>query len=236
MRLCRPARKIETLQTGGEREKVYVPEAFKESRLDVLHAFMRANPFATLVTNGVEGPVVIHLPTLFHSELGRHGTLHAHAARANHDVPAGDAGVPALFVFQGSHAYISPSWYPSKLLHGRVVPSWNYIAVHVRGTLKLHSEPDWLLGHLQQLTDSQEKHRDHPWFVSDAPKAYTDALVGHIVGLEFEITSIAGKWKLGQNRSIDDQKGVITGLQAEASPSAHAVAASMQQHLDSRGK
>lgn len=215
---------------------MYVPEAFKETRLDVLHAFIRANPFATLVANGVTGPVAIHLPTLFHSEMGRHGTLHAHAARANHDVPAGDTGVPALFVFQGPHAYISPSWYPSKLLHGRVVPSWNYIVVHVRGILKLHSEPDWLLGHLQQLTDSQEKHRDHPWFVSDAPKAYTDALVGHIVGLEFEITSIAGKWKLGQNRSIDDQKGVITGLQAEASPSAHAVAASMQQHLDSRGK
>lgn len=215
---------------------MYVPAAFKEPRLDVLHAFIRANPFATLVANGAKGPVAIHLPTLLHSEMGTHGTLHAHAARANHDVPAIDTGVPALFVFQGPNAYISPSWYPSKLLHGRVVPSWNYIAVHARGILKLQSKADWLLRHLQQLTDLQEKHRDHPWFLSDAPKPYIDALTCNIVGLEFEITSLTGKWKLSQNRSIDDQRGVITGLQSQASPSAHAVAASMQQHLDSLKK
>ena len=215
---------------------MYAPEAFKETRLDVLHAFIRANPFATLVANGVTGPVAIHLPTLFHSEMGRHGTLHAHAARANHDVPAGDAGVPALFVFQGPHAYISPSWYPSKLLHGRVVPSWNYTAVHAQGILKLQSEPDWLLKHLQQLTDSQERHRDHPWFLSDAPTSYIDALTGNIVGLEFEISSLTGKWKLSQNRSVGDQEGTIKGLEAEDEPGARAIALLMQRHLDSQEK
>lgn len=215
---------------------MYVPEAFKESRLDVLHAFMRANPFATLVANGATGPVAIHLPTLLHSEMGIHGILHAHAARANHDVPAIDTGVPALFVFQGPHAYISPSWYPSKRLHGRVVPTWNYMAVHARGILKLQSEPDWLLRHLQQLTDSQEKHRDHPWFLSDAPKPYIDALTGNIVGLEFEITSLTGKWKLSQNRPVGDQEGTIKGLEAEDEPGARAIALLMQRHLDSQEK
>ncbi len=211
---------------------MYVPEAFKESRLDVLHAFMRASPFATLVGNGETGPVAIHLPALLHSEMGQYGMLYAHAARANHEVPLSETGIPALFVYHGPHAYISPSWFPSKQLHGKVVPSWNYIVVHARGILRSHGDAEWLIKHLEQLTDSQERQRADPWLVSDAPKEYTDALVGHIVGLEFEITSIVGKWKLSQNRSTDDRAGVIKGLKDEGLHGAREIAASMQQQLD----
>jgi transcriptional regulator len=208
---------------------VNVPEAFKESRLDVLHAFMRAAPFATLVTNGELGPMAIHLPTLLRTETGRYGTLYAHAARDNHEEPKCDTGVPALFIYHGPNAYISPSWYPSKQLHGRVVPTWNYIVVHARGVLKTHNEPDWLVAHLKELTFSQESGREHPWALSDAPKEYIDSLVRRIVGLEFVISSITGKWKLSQNRSAGDQDGVINGLLREGLPGALAVADSMKK-------
>ncbi len=215
---------------------MYVPEAFKETRLEVLHAFMRANPFATLVVCAGAVPVAIHLPILLHSELGPHGILHAHAARANHDVPISPSGIPALFVFQGPNAYISPSWFPSKLLHGRVVPSWNYIAIHAAGLLKTHHEPDWLLSHLEQLSHSQENQREHPWALSDAPKEYIDALAGNVVGIEFEITRLTGKWKLSQNRPVGDQAGVIEGLKTENEAGAQAIALLMQQHLDALDK
>lgn len=211
---------------------MYIPEAFKESRLDVLHAFMRATPFATLVANGEAGPVVIHLPTLLHAETSRYGTLNAHAALDNNEVPKCDTGIPALFIYHGPNAYISPSWYPSKQLHGRAVPTWNYIVVHAKGVLKTHNEPDWLVAHLEELTSSQESEREHPWALSDAPKEFIDSLVRHVVGLEFEITSITGQWKLNQNRSVDDQDGVIKGLLCEGLPGALAVALSMKRQRD----
>lgn len=181
-------------------------------------------------------PVAIHLPTLLHSEMGTHGTLHAHAARANHEVPMSLTGIPALFVFQGPNAYISPSWFPSKLLDGRAVPSWNYIVIHVEGILKTHNEPDWLVAHLEQLTYSQENEREHPWVLNDAPKEYIDTLVGHVVGIEFEITRLTGKWKLSQNRPVGDQAGVIEGLKTENEAGAQAIALLMQQHLDALDK
>lgn len=109
----------------------------------------------------------------------------------------------------------------------------NYIVIHVEGILKTHNEPDWLVAHLEQLTYSQENEREHPWVLNDAPKEYIDTLVGHVVGIEFEITRLTGKWKLSQNRPVGDQEGTIKGLEAEGEPGARAIALLMQQHLDS---
>jgi transcriptional regulator len=180
-------------------------------------------PLACLVTHGPQGLFATHLPML--ADLER-GVLAGHLARGNpHRALAGEA--EALAVFAGPNAYVSPGWYPSKAEHGRVVPTWNYEAVHVHGRLSWRDEPDWLRANVAALSARFEAGRDAPWSIEDAPDAFIAGLVNGIVGVELTITRIEAKAKLSQNRSEADRAGVIAGLNASGRPEDAAVAGLM---------
>jgi transcriptional regulator len=194
---------------------MYRPSHFREDRPEVLHALIRTHSFAQLVTAGQQGLMANPLPILIDPAASPNGTLRGHLARANDQVATLRSGAEALVVFQGPQAYVSPSWYPSKQEHGKVVPTWNYVAVHAWGVPKVIDDPAWLRQLIEDLTVSQERHRPAPWAVGDAPADFIDTMVTAIVGIEIPIDRIEGKWKLSQNRSEPDRRGVAEGLRAE---------------------
>lgn len=204
---------------------MYAPHQFAVTDEAEIEAVLRALRLGCLTTWSSEaGLQATHMPFLY--DAGRR-TLNAHMARANpHWQRAGEGA--ALAIFQGLNAYISPSWYPSKRQHGKVVPTWNYEAIHVRGRIQWREEPDWLVAHVTALSDRHEASRAEPWAVSDAPADYIRNLSAAIVGLDMEIEQVEVKRKLSQNRPRPDQLGVIAGLSASEIESDHAVAAAMR--------
>lgn len=197
---------------------MYVPEHFRERDPAAIEALITAHPLATLVTRDGDGDVAAnHVPMLLDRSRGVHGTLVGHVARAN---PAWQAEGAVLAVFTGPDAYISPSWYPSKAEHGKVVPTWNYTAVHAYGTLRATTDPGILLGIVGALTRRHEADRTDPWAVEDAPHDYIESMLRAIVGIEIEIERVEAKCKLSQNRPEPDRRGVWSGLSAEGSPAA----------------
>jgi transcriptional regulator len=122
------------------------------------------------------------------------------------------SGNEALMIFQGPEGYITPNWYPSKAEHGKVVPTWNYAIVHAYGRPEVMGKKDWLRRHVSELTTQQEQTQARPWVLLDAPQSYVDAMLRGIVGFRFVITRIEGKWKMSQNRELNDQLGVTKGL------------------------
>ena len=206
---------------------MYLPSAFRQDDLTELHAQMQASPFALLTSAGATGVQASHLPLLLAPDEGEFGTLYGHFARANPHWRDLQDGAEALTVFSGPDAYISPGWYPAKAEHGKVVPTWNYIAVHARGPVELIEEPERLLQIVSRLSDQHESGRERPWAVSDAPREYIDSMLRAIVGFALPIRRLEGKWKLGQNRSAADQAGVRDGLAASPSPGDRELAARM---------
>jgi transcriptional regulator len=186
---------------------MYRPTQFREDRIGVLHGLIRAHPFAQLVTGGTAGLEADPANS-------PNGTLRGHLARANGQLAALRQGSEALVIFQGLQAYVSPSWYPSKGEHGKVVPTWNYVAVHAWGAPRVIDDPAWLLRLVGELTDAHERDRASPWAVSDAPEEFIDGMLKAIVGIEIPIDRIEGKWKVSQNRSEPDRRGVVEGLRA----------------------
>ncbi len=193
---------------------MYQPSAFREERVETLHELIRAHPLATLITAGAGGLIANLVPFIL-VDGGDKGTLRAHIAKANDQVGALEAGAETLVVFQGPEAYITPSWYASKQEHGRVVPTWDYVVVQVRGTPHVIDDPRWLRTQIGALTAAQEDRRSHPWKVSDAPEAFIDGQIRAIIGIEIPILTIEGKWKVSQNRSAADRQGVVRGLRDE---------------------
>lgn len=191
---------------------MYNPSHFREERPDVLHQAIREIAFATLVTEGRNGLEANHLPFLLDAE---RGVLRGHVARANPVWKEARDDREALVIFLGPDAYITPSWYATKVATGKVVPTWNYLTVHVRGRLEFFDDTERLRALVTDLTDTHEAPRAEPWDVSDAPSAYVDGLLRAIVGVELAITSLEGKWKMSQNRDTADRDGVRAGLSAE---------------------
>ena len=206
---------------------MYLPSAFRQDDLAELHAQLQASPLALLTSAGAAGVQASHLPLLLAPDEGEFGTLYGHFARANPHWRDLQGGAEALAVFSGPDAYISPGWYPAKAEHGKVVPTWNYIAVHARGPVELIEEPERLLQIVSRLSDQHESGRERPWAVSDAPREYIDSMLRAIVGFALPIRRLEGKWKLGQNRSAADQAGVRDGLAASTSPGDRELAARM---------
>lgn len=203
---------------------MYQPPQFREDRKEIMHELMRTHPFATLITIKDGDICADHLPLLIHSEVSQYGTVRGHVAKGNPLWRRGNDGPNALAIFQGPQAYITPSWYPSKKEHGKVVPTWNYAVVHARGEIRFIDDRDWLAAHLIELTTRQERDRPVPWKISDAPEDYVERQLKGIVGLELEITSLEGKWKVSQNRDAKDRKGVQRGLLLERDKDAAAIA------------
>jgi transcriptional regulator len=203
---------------------MYLPEAFRETRPEVLEALIRAHPLGLLISNGSDGPLVSPVPfTLVPG--GAHGILRAHLARANPHWRALQATPAALALFQGPAAYVSPSWYATKRETGKVVPTWNYAMVEARGEVAVIEDAGWLRSQIEALTGMMEAGRPEPWAVSDAPEPFVSSQVRGIVGIELPVASLAGKWKVSQNRPPADRRGVAAGLTADGDPAMDALVA-----------
>ncbi len=201
---------------------MYLPAHFAESRPEVLATLIRSHPFGLLVTQNRDGGIDANsIPfVLDRSDAGTPGVLRGHVARANPLWQTARGDVDSLVVFQGPQGYVSPGWYPSKAEHGKVVPTWNYVMVQARGALRPIDDPEWLRAFVTRLTERHEGERTAPWAVSDAPADYIETMLRAIVGIEIELTSLTGKWKVSQNRPAADRAGVVAGLLREGGDSA----------------
>lgn len=210
---------------------MYTPAHFAETRSEVLHALIAAQPLGALVTLGAEGLDANHIPFELDpnaSEGAPFGVLRAHVARANPVWREHSATHGALVIFQGAQSYITPTWYDeTKPATGKVVPTWNYCVVHAHGPLRVIDDRAWLLALITRLTDRFEAGGTGPrapWKVADAPAEFIEKQLGAIVGIEIPIVKLAGKWKVSQNRPAGDRAGIVAGLQASRAADAPAMA------------
>jgi len=196
---------------------MYLPSHFDEQRTDVLHKLVHDHPLGLLITladtDAGAGLQANPVPFFLDADpAGGPGILRAHVARANPVWRAARADVETLVVFQGAQAYISPSWYAAKAEHGKVVPTWNYVTVQARGTLRAVDDAQWLRAFVGRLTQHHEATQARPWAITDAPPEYIDSMLRAIVGIEIVLSSLVGKWKVSQNRPVADRTGVVRGL------------------------
>jgi transcriptional regulator len=205
---------------------MYLPKHFEQTDAAAMARLLGAHPLATVAWQSADGLTAEHLPLIWEQGEGEgsHGTLRGHVARAN-PVWRQAAGSQVLAVFQGPQAYITPSWYPSKAETAKVVPTWNYAVVHVRGRLRVTEDAAWLRALVGRLTDTHEAAFAKRWQVDDAPTDYVQQMLRAIVGIEIEIATLQGKWKVSQNRSASDRAGVAAGLDSIASGQSSAMAA-----------
>jgi len=206
---------------------MYIPSFNEIDDIEQIRAMVAAQGAANLVSaDGGSHPVATLLPIIWHGD-----TVIAHMARANPHWRTLD-GASVLLICSGPQAYISPSWYPAKAEHGRVVPTWNYSAVHLSGTARVHHDKTWLRRAVEALTDIHEAVRAEPWHVTDAPASYIDSQLNGIIGIEVQVQRVEAKAKLSQNRSVADRAGVIAGLGAQPDPEPLTVARAMAAGLD----
>ncbi len=194
---------------------MYCPTLFREDRLEVLHGLIRSHPLGLLVSHGASGLIANLLPFVLKADGSERGVLQAHMARANPQWRELD-NQPVLVVFRGPHAYVSPSLYATKKDTGKVVPTWNYVMVQVRGRAKVRDQGQWLRPQLQALTSAREATRAQPWAITDAPADYIAQQQQAIVGIELEIASIEGKWKVSQNQPEVNRRSVVAAFSADA--------------------
>jgi transcriptional regulator len=208
---------------------MYLPELFSVTDAQEIDLLLQQVRLGCLVTRDGEGFFGTHLPMLF-DPIRR--TLTGHVAAGNpHPARSGDH--EALVIFQGPDAYITPNWYPSKFEHGRVVPTWNYEAIHVTGSLAWRTEADWLRDQLSRLTARFEQTQSKPWALGDAPEDYIEKQLAAVVGVELSIREVKAKRKLSQNRQSADRMGVVAGLMASETPTDRLLAAAMHKATES---
>jgi transcriptional regulator len=203
---------------------MYVPEHFKEDRVAVMHDAIRKYGFGTLVTFSGQELEASHLPLLLDPKPVPFGTVLGHMARANPQWQRIKPGIEVLAIFLGPNTYITPSWYPTKQQNGKVVPTWNYLAIHAYGTLSLFDDPAELRAHVSMMTDTHESPRAAPWALNDAPESFVQGMLRAIVGFKLRITRLEGKWKMSQNRPGQDVTGVLEGLARDEGEAHEAVA------------
>lgn len=204
---------------------MYLPPHFRVDNLNTQHELIRNHPLGLLVSCGTGGLMANPVPFVLDAGTGALGCLRGHLARSNGQWAELGQTPEALVIFSGLDHYISPSYYPSKQEHGKVVPTWNYIQVHVYGHVVIHEDAGWLRAQIGALTDQHEGKRAAPWAVDDAPEAFIAAQMRAIIGVEIHIHRIEGKWKLSQNRTEADQLGVHKGLNTEDNNTARLMAA-----------
>lgn len=207
-----------TLTTFAKIAVVYIPKHFNEQKVSVMHELMRVCPLATLVTIASNGLTANHIPLLLVENLSPFGTLQGHVARANPVWRDSLPEVEALAVFHGADAYITPTWYATKKETGKVVPTWDYVAVHAYGVLRVVDDAEWLRSQIERLTAYHESERVEQWKLTDAPEDYIEKLIATVVGIEMVITKLEGKWKVSQNQPEQNKLGVVSGLQNRNKP------------------
>jgi transcriptional regulator len=192
---------------------VYVPAHFIESRPDFLRRFVERHPLATLVAHGSQGLTADRLPMRW-QQAAAPGTLQGHIARANPLWRNVEEASDVLVLFDGPQHYISPNWYPSKLDDGRVVPTWNYATVQMRGPIRFIQDPLWLRTLVDELTRTHEHSQAAPWQLTDAPADFVERMLQAIVGVEIQVHHVEGKFKGSQNRSTADRQSVAGHLRS----------------------
>jgi transcriptional regulator len=208
---------------------MYIPQSFEERDVAILHALVRSHPLGIWVTPANGELVVNHIPFILDSTHEPFGMLRGHVARANAVWKAASTQVESVVVFQGPQSYITPSWYPAKQEHGKVVPTWNYAVVHAHGMPRVIDDTEWLRRLVEELTNVHESTRAIRWRVSDAPSTYIDAQLRAIVGIEIPIARLVGKWKASQNRSLSDRRGVVAGLNENGDDASQQMARLVQE-------
>ena len=192
---------------------MYVPDLNQIQDISVIRGLIRTYPLATVLTIGDGSPEANHIPLILHEREDGSLLLQGHVARNNPLWLTLTTTGESLAIFHGPHAYISPSWYPSKKETGRVVPTWNYMTVHAHGSLRSIEDPQWIRQHLKRLTAQQEDGLPEPWALEDAPPDFVESMIKAIVGIELSITRLVGKSKTSQNQTQSNTLGVIQGLQ-----------------------
>jgi transcriptional regulator len=194
---------------------MYTPNHFQETDNTKLLGLLRANPLGTLVVATETGLLVNHIPFVADVAKNKVCRLRAHVPRANPLTSELSAARDAVVIFQGANGYISPSWYATKPVHGKVVPTWNYTVVHMHGSICIRDEADWVEAQLEELTQQNESARPAPWSVADAPADYIKRMIAALVGLEVTVTRIEGKTKASQNQPAENQASVLAALESE---------------------
>lgn len=207
---------------------MYSPPAFRVTDHNALIAGIEASPFSTLVVVGEAGPVAAHLPWTV-ERTGEAITLVGHLARANPIWKAADLTKEALVIFMGPNAYVSPTLYPSKAEHGRVVPTWNYLAIEARGALSFETNPEAMAPYLASITDAMEARNGTDWQVSDTPAQHYQKLTTAIVGVRLNVTALCGKRKLDQHKPTQDFEGVLASFSTSNNQSERALATEMHK-------
>ncbi|MFC3674824.1 FMN-binding negative transcriptional regulator [Ferrovibrio xuzhouensis] len=202
---------------------MYLPPHFRDDDIPGIHAAIRAARLCNLVTATADGLIATPLPMILDETEAPNGVLYGHVARANPQWKTPVTG-EAMAIFMGPDAYVSPSWYATKQETGKVVPTWNYVAVHAYGPVEFFEDADRLLALVTRLTRLHEQGRDKPWAVSDAPEDFIRGQLKGIVGLRLPITRLDAKRKMSQNRNEADRAGVAAGLSASSDPRDQTVA------------
>jgi transcriptional regulator len=208
---------------------MYLPKLFEETDGAQLREFIRLHPLATLVRNDASGLCADHIPMLVEPAADGTTLLRGHVARANPLWRNLAGGASVLAIFQDAGGYITPSWYATKAETGKVVPTWNYVAVHARGTARAVDDAGWLEAFLTRLTAANESARPQPWKLTDAPADYIATQLRAIVGIEVQVSEIVGKWKVSQNRLARDSDGVVAGLRNRGDPESLRMAADIER-------
>lgn len=209
---------------------MHIPKLFKETDLDTLIGLIEAKPLGTWITSSNDELDVNHIPFVIDRSQGEYGVLKGHVNKANPVWELLPTHKPSVICFQGVDTYITPSWYASKQEHGKVVPTWNYFVVHAHGVANAIHDKDWLLEHLNELTDQNEAKEALPWKIADAPSAYIDKMVNGIVGIEIQISDLLGTYKASQNKQQADKLGVLDGLNSRSTDEALQMAGYVSQH------
>ncbi len=209
---------------------MHIPKIFRQENVEELISVIEEYSFATLLTYSGGGMDATHLPVVLES-VDEKLILKAHIAKANPLWKKVREGSDVLVIFNGPNCYVSPSHYPTKKQHGRAVPTWNYVVVHVRGTMSFVTDPDWIYDVIDVLTAKHEASSSSPWSMSDAPREYIQRMLPAIVGVEIEVKTLEGQWKLSQNQPNANQQGVIEGLSSIDDPASQSVASMVRESI-----
>ncbi|MCJ2376422.1 FMN-binding negative transcriptional regulator [Vibrio sp. ZSDZ34] len=210
---------------------MHIPAKFKQDDVEELISVIQQYPFATLVSNSVDGLDAMHLPFLL-DRVGDELVLKGHIAKANPLWKKVNSGADVLVIFNCPNCYISPNHYPTKAQNGKAVPTWNYVVVHVQGKVSYSHDPEWIYKVIDNLTTIHEAGSDTPWSIEDAPAKFIEKMLPAVVGVEIEVTSIVGQWKLSQNQPSVNKQGVFDSLIAMDDSNSQGVAVMVRAHLE----
>lgn len=213
---------------------MYIPTYHALTDIETMQSHITQHPLGSWVCTNDSQLIANHIPFVLDRQHGKHGRLLGHVSRANPVLRDLTEGALSVVMFMGPHAYITPSWYPGKQAHGKVVPTWNYVTVHAHGIAHAIEDPAWILDLLNRLTDDQESKRPDRWKVSDAPAAYIEQKLRAIVGIEISIDRLEGRLKVSQDEDDKDRLGTVEGLRQMSEAPAQTLAELVLAELKSQ--